>query len=272
VHDAVAPGTGRLTFTCVGGRTVVRTAYATSPLKLINPRNHGQAAWVYLASYGGGLVGGDALRLDVEVERGARGLIATQASTKVYRSTAGASHALHARVRDEGLLVVAPDPVVCFAASTYRQEQRFDLSPRGSLAVIDWISAGRLASGERWAFDSYRSRLTIWRDARCVLHDAMSLVGEDGPVPERLGRFSTLLVAALAGPALADRAAELRASIAALPIERAASLILSAAPMGDDGAIVRMAGTSVEEVTLEMRRRFGFLGALLGDDPWARKW
>src|SRR2546428_9897184 len=89
--SAVAPGRGTLTFSRVGQRTVVRHAFSTSPLKLLNPQNHSSAAWVYLASYGGGLVDGHALRLDIEGEPRATAEKGKQASTKAYRSPHGAS-------------------------------------------------------------------------------------------------------------------------------------------------------------------------------------
>ena len=53
------PGTGFLDVARVERRSVVRRAFATSPLRLLTPKNHGSAAWVYASSYGGGLLGGD---------------------------------------------------------------------------------------------------------------------------------------------------------------------------------------------------------------------
>ena len=82
----VPAGTGLVRVVRSGCRSVVSRALATSPLKLFTPRNHGAAAWVYSANYGGGLVGGDTLRLVVDVGPGALALLTTQASTKVYRS------------------------------------------------------------------------------------------------------------------------------------------------------------------------------------------
>ena len=52
--------------------------------------NAGASAWAYAATYGGGLVGGDSVSMRVEVGAGASALVATQASTKVYRSDRGA--------------------------------------------------------------------------------------------------------------------------------------------------------------------------------------
>src|SRR5262245_35740719 len=196
----VAAGTGQLAFASIDGTTHVQRSYATSPLKLLNPRNHGSAAWVYSATYGGGLVGGDSIHLEVSVEKNARAFLSTQASTKVYRSPVGSSQTLHATVGENALLVVAPDPVVCFAASTYRQEQHFVLADGAGLVAVDWLSSGRLASGERWAFDSYQSRMTVRRGERRVFFDSLRLTSQDGPIANRMGRFNALLVAVMVGP------------------------------------------------------------------------
>ena len=107
-----------------GGKTVLGTAFAASPLRLLTPADHGDAAWVFLASLGGGLLDGDRIDLDVEVGDGASALLGTQASTKVYRSPpggAGSSQRLSARVGAGALLAVVPDPVVCFADTRYEQ-------------------------------------------------------------------------------------------------------------------------------------------------------
>ena len=69
--------------------SLVTRAYAESPLKWLTPRAGGDAAWVFASSYGGGLVGGDRLAIDVRVDAGAGALLSTQASTKVYRSPRG---------------------------------------------------------------------------------------------------------------------------------------------------------------------------------------
>ena len=136
-----SPGTGLLDVVRVDRRSVVRRAYATSPLRLLTPRNHGSAAWVYASSYGGGLVGGDDLRLTVRVGREASVFLSSQASTKVYRSHARASLQLDADVAAGGQLIVWPDPVVCFAGSTLspgtaRRSRRGRRADPGRHAVV----------------------------------------------------------------------------------------------------------------------------------------
>ena len=77
----------RISFRRVGSRTVIESALATAPLRLLTPRNHGSAAWVYTSTLGGGLVDGDRLRLRVRAGRGATALLASQGHNRVYPSS-----------------------------------------------------------------------------------------------------------------------------------------------------------------------------------------
>lgn len=258
-----------------GGRSVVTRAYATSPLRLLTPKNHGSAAWVYTSSYGGGLVDGDRVALNVDVGPGAAVFLSTQASTKVYRSRRspqGTSTELHACIATEGLLAVIPDPIVCFAASRYRQVQSFDLAADGGLVVLDWVSSGRHASGERWAFHEYVARLRARVDGKLVLHDVLALRAGDGDLRERLGRFDVLAVLLILGTRLRERAAEVAARVAEIPVRRRPEQLAATTPVGKCGCLLRVAGTSVEQTARTIREYLGFLPVLLGDNPWARKW
>jgi urease accessory protein len=269
---ATLPGTGVVQVVRSGCTSAVRRALATSPLKLLTPRNHGAAAWIYTATYGGGLVGGDAVRLVVDVAPGAMALLTTQASTKVYRSHKGTSVDLEAVVHDDGVLVVWPDPVVCFAASTYSQTQRFDLGRAAGLVVVDWFSSGRHGAGERWAFDRYASRMRIRIDGRLVLHDALSLCAADGDLTARMGRFELVSAVAIAGTRLRAHAAEALERVAQTPVRARSNLLVAASPIDDGGCIVRIAGVIFEEVERAIRDLLGFVPSVLGDNPWARKW
>src|SRR5262245_60409912 len=71
VIASAGPGRAFLAVTRRDRRSVVTRAFARSPLRLLTPANHGHAAWVYTSSYGGGLVDGDRLAVDVEVKPGA---------------------------------------------------------------------------------------------------------------------------------------------------------------------------------------------------------
>lgn len=258
-------------------RSSVIRAYAESPLKWLTPGNGGNAAWVFAASYGGGLVGGDHLALEIDVAAGASALLSTQASTKVYRSATGASTSLTARVGADAVLVSLPDPVVCFAGSSYRQSQAFELEASGALVALDWMTSGRRGSGERWAFDGYASTTSLRIDGRLVVYDAVRLDRSDGELAARAGRIDVLAMAVLAGDRLAAGAARVLAAVSAMPVARRAGIIVSAAPLpglalAGPGCLVRVAGAHVEDVRRVLRGLLDFVPGLLGDDPWARKW
>jgi urease accessory protein len=271
------PGSGFIRVAAARRRSTVVRAAAASPLRLLTPRNHGRAAWIYTSSYGGGLVGGDHVALDIDVEPGAAAFVSTQASTKVYRSTLGAASELTARVGDRGLLVVVPDPVVCFRGSRYRQSQQFDLTGGAGLVVVDWVTSGRRAAGERWAFDEYSARLSARIDGTLAIHDSLMLAGDTDDLPARLGRFDVLASALVLGPALGSYAAALVSRVAQRSLERRSDRLVTAAALaprglGDVGCVIRLAGRSVEDVGRAIREYLAFVPELLEDDPWVRKW
>jgi urease accessory protein len=264
-------GAGQLAFERAGAATVLRVARAESPLRLLTPRNHGHAAWVFAATFGGGLVDGDTIDLDLTLAPGSTGLLGTQASTKVYRCpTSVCRQRLSAAVDPDALLILVPDPVVCFADARYEQSITIDLAAEASVVALDTFTAGRSARGERWQFARYASRLTVTRGGAPFLHDAMILDPAHGALASRLGRFDAIATIVLAGP----RARALReAAIARAPRPaRAAAIVESVSPVGDDGALIRVAGASIEAVTTAARAYLTDVGTMLGDDPFARKW
>jgi len=55
-------------------------------------------------------------------------------------------------------------------------------------------------------------------------------------------------------------------------VVRRSDHLVAASALGDDGCVLRIAGCSVEQVGRTIREWLGFLPAMLGDDPWTRKW
>lgn len=235
-----------------------------SPLKLLTPRNHGHAAWVYVASFGGGLVDGDTLALDVEVGVGASLLLGTQAQTKVFRGARGASQRLSTRVGPQALFAAIPEPVACYAASRYRQDATIVLDEDASLVWLDALSAGRAARGERWDFSSYTSKTTVVRGGHVLVRDAVALRREEGDLRARLRGVQAIATLLVLGP----RCAEARAAL--LDGGATGDVLVAASPVAADGAVLRIAAPSMETLLDCVHARLSFLPALLGDDPLAR--
>ena len=75
----IEQGHGRVILRNDGSGNVFSELAATYPLKLLSPRLPSpNVSIVYMLSYGGGLVGGDSVLLDVEVHDEARLVILTQ--------------------------------------------------------------------------------------------------------------------------------------------------------------------------------------------------
>jgi len=271
-RSAGGSGIAHMRFSRVGVQTILDRSYATSPVKLFTTRSLGGACWIYAATLGGGFVGGDAIRMTLDVGPGASALLTTQASTKVYRSLKPASQQISAVVRDDALLAVVPDPIVCYAGADFSQEQRYDLACRANLVVVDWMTSGRHAAGERWAFAHYTSRIHMARGGKRMLYDGLTLQDETDTIAERMGRFDVWASCIITGPRVADAAAAIVDRIAQLPVRAHAEMIESACALAGGGALLRMAGSNVEQVGKRLRTQLHFLQPLLGDDPWARKW
>jgi len=255
----------------VGARSVIGRSFATSPLRILTPRNHGDAAWVYTSTLGGGLVDGDRIRLEIEVGRGAAALVSTQGETRVYRSPRGCRSELSARLDSGAFLAVLPDPTVCFADAQYGQSTEVALAPDSALVLLEVLLSGRSARGERWAFRRYEAKLSLRIADRLILDETVLLDPTHGPIAERFGRFEVLATVVLAGQPLRARCKALRTHLDALPASPRADRIESANPLGDDALLIRVAGVSVEEVLRSVRTYLSFIPNLLGDDPWTRR-
>ncbi len=171
----------------VRDESVVTSLYAETPLRLLYLRPQ---ATVYQSSLGGGLVDGDAIGLEVSVGAGARFTLKTQASTKAFRGSTRQS--LEVRLEAESHFVSWPDPLVCFRDANYAQTIRI-VAPKGaSFIALDWLSSGRTAYGERWAFSRYESRVQLLRDETARVDERVLLDARDGDIGERMVGFEAL--------------------------------------------------------------------------------
>ncbi|MCC6234475.1 MAG: urease accessory protein UreD [Verrucomicrobiales bacterium] len=279
----------------VAGASTVTRAYASDPLKLLTPVARGPVVHACLSTYGGGAVAGDHTRLDIHLAPHTCAVVGTQSSTKIYRDPQALSttHVTHAEIADGALLTAAPDPVQPFAESRYAQSQTLHLTATASLALVDWMSAGRVARGERWAFASYRSRTEIQVEGTLVLLDQLELEAQNEEVAGafRTGGYDCLATLVLLGPRLRAAADLARIEIHALPLAPRLPLVASASPLRD-GLLVRLAADSPTRIQNLLMRWLHIPAAQTKPDdsgslapdhpgagataapahPWARRW
>ncbi|RDW88481.1 UreD urease accessory protein [Coleophoma cylindrospora] len=203
------------------------------PLKLISPSPSAnqKSVLVFLLTYGGGLVGGDQVLLNIDVKPKARLSIVTQGHTKVFKSTSRdivTRQRLDVSIEMGAALCLLPDPVQPFEGSVYEQLQKFTLAGGASICLLDWVSAGRTARGENWDFHAWSGRNELWTASakgeagRMLLRDNIFLDGNLGSGKERLLKhrmqnmsiYGTLI---LNGPLMESLAAFFMSEFSGLP-------------------------------------------------------
>ncbi|KAK5122133.1 hypothetical protein LTR85_004379 [Meristemomyces frigidus] len=202
----------------------LRTASYQYPLKLVSPAPTGTAGdpshlvhTVYLLTYGGGLVAGDSIDLNVTLEATTRLALLTQGSTKLFKSPGRemlSKQCMTVNLAPGSALCYLPDPVQPFARSCFEQSQVYnvvtapgDEQNPGNLCALDWVCNGRPANGENWSACRYGSRNEIYLvqedgKRRLLLRDNVLLDdhGSDGNISTRMSDLAVFGTLILHGP------------------------------------------------------------------------
>ncbi|KAJ3185550.1 hypothetical protein HDU87_000173 [Geranomyces variabilis] len=177
-------GVGHISCVFRNPRTILTQLAFAYPLRLLAPRAHSRSAAAYALTFGGGLLSGDRITLNVSLASHTSLALLTQGSTKVFprKSTgeAGVSaQTLIATVAANALLALLPDPTTLFSGAAYVQTQTVRCDAGASLCLLDWYTCGRASRGERWEFESYETTNEVWVDGACVVRDAWLLEDDD---------------------------------------------------------------------------------------------
>ncbi|TVT43736.1 hypothetical protein FNT36_06525 [Hymenobacter setariae] len=211
-----------LTVAQVRGKSRLVASRSLQPLKIINPTAPaGRACHAVLASYGGGLLAGDSIRLRVRCEAESRLLLSTQANTRIFKSIDGrhAEQLTEGHVAENALAVVLPDPLVPQADSRYHQVQHWHLSPTATLLLADWTHAGRTDLGEKFAFTTFGTELRVSVAGRLALLDRFALRPAEHLATSQatFGPYHSALSLYLVGPPAGVQFQRLAAALRQLP-------------------------------------------------------
>ena len=110
----------------------------------------------------GGLVGGDELDIDVDLQDAAHALITTPGATRFYRSTgASATQRLHVRVAEGARLEWLPLESIAFSGCLARNQMRFDLAPGAEMIGWDVLALGLPASSQPFVRGSFAQSIEL---------------------------------------------------------------------------------------------------------------
>jgi urease accessory protein len=154
------------------GASRVFESRSVAPIRITNPRVAASSCHVLITNFGGGMVDGDNVCLEVVCREGARLNMGSVGNLQVYKSPLkGCSQTLKGLLEKDALCVVNADPVVLHSGSRFEQKQEWNVHQESSLMVAEWVVAGRLARGERFDFDEYHSDFTVLIDAHPLVVD-----------------------------------------------------------------------------------------------------
>ena len=173
---------------------------------------------------------------------------------------------------EHALLVVVSDPLVPFADARIDALLDVELDDGATLAAVEGLAAGRVASGERWAAARCQTRLRVRREGALLLDDALLLDPAHGDVPARMGPFDAWANVVLVGPGVIEAASSLLERLR--PPHRLAEgvpAIELAVPL-EGGCLLRIAAASTAILNARVREALACVGPLLGDDPFTRRW
>jgi len=214
------------------------------------------------------------MALDVEVKAGAAAQITTTGATRLYRHRAGAPDSeQRARfsVGDRGLLEYLPDAVIPYAGSRHVQRTEIRLGRESTLFWWEVLAPGRLAAGERFAFERLRVQAEIYAGPRPVLREDYLLEPRRKDLSATARMFEYTHVASLCAvqegrPPAFWRGLEGRWNEIARERTKHGQAVWGASTLASDGVIVRglsVSGCFIHETLIEFWRtaRLAVMGA-----------
>jgi urease accessory protein len=129
---------------------------------------------VHLHNVSGGVLAGDRLAIDVELEEGTTAQITTTGATRLYRHRGGAAGSEQRSrffVGDGALLEYLPDAVIPYADSRHAQHTEIHLGRGATLFWWEVLAPGRLAAGESFAFERLHVQTEVSAGSRPILRE-----------------------------------------------------------------------------------------------------
>lgn len=140
----------------------------------------GAPCHAYVLHPPGGLVGGDVLRLDLQVEAGAHALLTTPGAAKFYRSLGDWEIQDQAfRVESGAALEWLPMETILHGGSRTRLLNRFALAGDARLIAWEMVALGRPGSGDHFPRGDLDQQLRVNRNGQPLLRERLAMNAED---------------------------------------------------------------------------------------------
>lgn len=199
---------------------------------------------------GGGVAGGDRLATTVALHAGATATVTAQAAERFYRALPDDPPAhVRARIRlaDDAALEWLPQEGIVFDNAALDRRLDVEMAGNARFLGVEALVFGRAAMGERVLTARLSDTISIRRDGRLVLHDAIRLRGPCAALLDRPatgGGCAALATLVLVAPDAMGRLDAVRAALDGVAAQAGASAwdgMLVARLLARDGAALRLA-------------------------------
>ena len=127
----------------------------------------------------GGVVGGDRLQINVDLEPQARAVITTAAAGKIYGSNGTpAIQSIVQNIGENACLEWLPQETIVFNQAIFHQHLRVNLAATGSWLGWEINRFGRTARGERFTQGEWKSATEVYRQGKPIWIDRQVLSGD----------------------------------------------------------------------------------------------
>jgi urease accessory protein len=164
------------------GETYLRTQSFRAPLHLSKPHHEAGALVVNIVSPTAGLFDGDEVDVTVQVETGARLVLTTPSACRIHRARGETPAVMRQemKVRTGGFLEFIPELIIPHRGARYRQTTSLHVEAGATLLFFEWLSPGRVASGETFAYAELQWETDLWHGETLIACERFSLK-PDGP-------------------------------------------------------------------------------------------
>ncbi|WP_299414656.1 urease accessory protein UreD [Acaryochloris sp. IP29b_bin.148] len=158
----------------------VKQSYHQAPLNLQRPfyPEGPEVCHSVMMHTAGGMVGGDRLSMDIELQSQTHALLTTAAAGKVYRSNGlDVQQTIQCRLAAGAILEWLPLETILFEQARFRQTMQIELGPGAVYGGWEITRFGRSARGEQFMQGDWRSHLEIWQQGTPLWIDQQWLPG-----------------------------------------------------------------------------------------------
>ena len=128
-----------------------------------------------------GFFDGDRIECDITVGQGAKLILSTPSSSRIFRTRSGQPATCEQKfsIGKDGFLEWIPEAFIPHAGARYVQKTSIDLEKGAGLLFIDWISPGRVARGEIFQYENLRWEFDLRLSGKLVARERYDMPGDN---------------------------------------------------------------------------------------------